>query len=112
MKKVVQTRKDIAFYIKMFPLPMHKEAYGKSKSIVCSGSVKTLDDAFNGKPLPPANCNSNEVDNNIKLAKTMGISGTPAIIFPDDTIWPGSLTAEQIIEFVDKLAPASAPEKK
>ncbi|MDT8317758.1 MAG: thioredoxin domain-containing protein, partial [bacterium] len=29
IKKVVKKRKDIAFYVKPFPLPMHKEAYGK-----------------------------------------------------------------------------------
>jgi len=35
MKKVVSERKDIAFYIILYPLPMHKEAYGKSKAIIC-----------------------------------------------------------------------------
>ena len=38
IKKITATRKDIAFFIKMFPLAIHPNAYEKSKSIVCSKS--------------------------------------------------------------------------
>ena len=54
MKKVIEKRKDIAFFIKMYPLPMHKGAYEKSKTIVCEKSLALLEDAFAKKTLPAA----------------------------------------------------------
>jgi len=102
MKKVVAERKDIAFYIKMFPLPMHKDAYDKAKAIVCEKSLALLDDAFDKKPLPKPTCETTVVDENIKLAQKLGIAGTPAIIFPDGKIVPGALDAKAIIEKIGK----------
>jgi len=98
MKKVVAERKDIAFYIKMYPLPMHKDAYDKAKAIVCEKSLALLDDAFEKKPLPKPKCETTVIDENIKLAQKLGISGTPAMIFPDGKIVPGALDAKTIIE--------------
>jgi thiol:disulfide interchange protein DsbC len=46
MKKIVAKRKDITFYIKFFPLNMHKDAYWKSKSILCNKSLQMLEDNF------------------------------------------------------------------
>jgi thiol:disulfide interchange protein DsbC len=102
MKKVVEERKDIAFYIKMFPLPMHKEAYGKAKAIVCENSLALLEDAFAKKPLPPAKCETSVIDENIKLAEKLGISGTPALILPDGRVIPGYKDAKSLIELIGK----------
>jgi len=102
MKKVVAERKDIAFYIILYPLPMHKEAYGKSKAILCEKSLALLEAAFEKKPLPKPKCDTKAVDENIKLAEKLGISGTPAVIFPDGTLLPGAIEAEAIIRQVDK----------
>ena len=46
-----------AFYIKLFPLEMHRQAYAKSITIVCerSKSLQLLEDNFEGKPLPNTN---------------------------------------------------------
>ncbi len=39
MKEVISRRKDIAFYIKLFPLvQLHPQAYDKAKAIVCDRS--------------------------------------------------------------------------
>jgi thiol:disulfide interchange protein DsbC len=98
MKKVVEQRKDIAFYIKMFPLPMHKGAYDKAKAIVCEKSLALLEDAFANKELPKPQCDTKVVDENIKLAEKLGISGTPALIFPSGRLIPGAVEAKTIIE--------------
>ena len=45
MKKIVEERKDIAFFIKMNPLKNHPGAYEKAKAIVCEKSLALLDDA-------------------------------------------------------------------
>ncbi len=102
MKKVVAERKDIAFYIILYPLPMHKEAYGKSKAIVCEKSLELLEAAFEKKPIPAPTCETKVIDENMQLAAKLGISGTPAVVFPDGTLVPGFMEADAIIKMVDK----------
>ena len=100
MKKVVRQRKDIAFFIKLFPLAIHKDSYWKAKSIACSGSLKLMDDNFEGKAIPKKECATKEVDNNLKLAGALGISATPTIIAPDGRMHAGFLPADKLIEFI------------
>ncbi len=102
MKKVIEKRKDIAFYLKLFPLPMHKDSARKSKAIMCENSLAMLDDAFAGKPIPDPKCDTKIIDDNIKLGEKLGIKGTPNLIFPDGTQIPGAIGADKIIETVDK----------
>jgi thiol:disulfide interchange protein DsbC len=102
MKQVVKERKDIAFYIKMYPLPMHKTAYDKSKTIVCEKSLSLLEDAFEGKPIPPPQCDTSVIDENIALAKKLGITGAPAIVMPDGRLISGYREAKALIELIDK----------
>ncbi|MEK7774064.1 MAG: DsbC family protein [Deltaproteobacteria bacterium] len=102
IKKIIEKRKDVAFLIKLFPLNMHPGAYEKSKSIICGEKPATLlDDAFAGKKLPRAACAAQEIDNNIKLAKELGITGTPAVIFPDGRLMPGYAPADTLLNFLD-----------
>ncbi len=44
LKKIVAERNDVAFYIRLFPLAMHKDSYWKSKSILCSSSLQMLEE--------------------------------------------------------------------
>lgn len=100
MKKVIEERKDIVFYVKMFPLPMHKGADEKAKAIICEKSLKLLEDAFEGKELPAAKCDTKAVDENIKLAQKLGINGTPALILSDGRVLSGYKDAKSIIGLV------------
>lgn len=102
IKQIAAKRKDIAFYIKLFPLSFHKEAYGKSKSILCSKSLKMLEDAFDKKEIPKATCKTDVVDKTIKLAESLGISGTPTMILPDGRIVPGALAEEELLKRIDE----------
>jgi len=102
MKKVIEKRKDIAFYIKLFPLPMHKDAYAKAKAIACEKSLSLLDDAFEKKQLPTPKCETSIIDDNIKLAQKLGINGTPAIIMPDGRLISGYLEADALIQQIEK----------
>jgi thiol:disulfide interchange protein DsbC len=102
MKKVITERKDISFYIILYPLAMHKDAYGKAKAIICEKSLDLLEAAFEKKPLPKPSCETKAIDENIKLAEKLGISGTPAVIFPDGTLVPGAIEADAIIQQIDK----------
>jgi thiol:disulfide interchange protein DsbC len=81
MKTVVQKRNDIVFFLKLYPLASHNEAYWKSKSIVCNNSVELLEDIFNKKTISKNDCGTREIDDNIELAKALGITGVPTMIF-------------------------------
>jgi len=100
-KKIIEKRKDIAFYIKLYPLPSHPKAYEKSKTILCKKSIKMLENAFEGKELPKPECEAKEIDENIKLAKTLGISGTPFIILPDGRTIPGYIDADTLLKMLE-----------
>ena len=101
---MLEERKDIAFYIKLYPLPMHKDAYGKAKTVVCEKSLALLEDAFAKKSLPPAKCETSVIDDNLKLAEKLGIRGTPAIIMPNGIIIPGFKDAPSLIADIDKAS--------
>lgn len=100
MKKIIKDRDDIVFYIKMFPIRSHPQAYKKSKAIVCEQSLKLLDDAFAGKSMPEPSCETSEVDDNIRLAESLGISATPTIILPDGAIVPGYKDADTLVNLI------------
>ncbi len=100
MKKVIEKRKDIAFFIKMFPLKIHPGAYEKAKTIVCEKSLTLLDDAFTRKQLPKPKCKTSVVDDNLKLGEKLGISGVPALILPDGRVIPGYREADALIKLI------------
>jgi thiol:disulfide interchange protein DsbC len=111
LKKVIAQRMDIAFYLKLYPLKMHADAYWKSKSIACSRSVRLLEDNYENRAIPRGDCNTGEVDENIKVAEKNGITSTPTIIFPDGSIHSGFIEAEKLMQGIDE-AFARARHKK
>ena len=100
MKKIIAERKEISFYIKMFPLKSHPEAYEKSMSIVCEKSLALLGDAFEKKSLPRPNCETLAVDENIKLAQKLGITSVPTLILPDGRLIPEYIDAKTLIKLI------------
>jgi thiol:disulfide interchange protein DsbC len=102
LKKVVEKRKDIAFFIKLFPLPMHKDSGWKAKSIICKKSLHLLEDNFEGKPIEKTDCDTKVIEENTKLAGELGISGTPALVLPDGRIVSGYREADMLIDMITK----------
>ncbi len=100
MKQVADQRKDIVFYIKLFPLKNHPEALQKSKSIVCEKSLALLEDAFEKKPIPKPKCETSAVDENMKLAQKLGITSVPSLVLPDGRIFPGYKDAKTLIQLI------------
>ncbi len=101
MRKVVQERKDIAFYIKLFPLAAHKDAYWKATAIECKKSLKMMEDNFEGRPITKDNCGTKEIDDNIKLAQSLGFFGTPLLVLPGGAVHEGTLPADKLIELIN-----------
>jgi thiol:disulfide interchange protein DsbC len=100
MEKVVRTRKDVAFFIKMYPLQSHPNSYQKAKTIICMKSAKMLADSLAGKPLPPPVCETDQIEQNKKLAEELHINSTPTLIFPNGDVMPGYKPAETILSIL------------
>jgi len=101
IKLILAKRNDVAFYIILNPLPMHKDAYKKVQAILCEKSISLLDDAFKGKALPEPDCSNEQVEKNIALAKSLGLTGTPMLVREDGTVLPGYLPADKLTEWID-----------
>ena len=100
IKKVIKKDPSIVFFIKMFPLKMHPNAYDKAKAIVCERSLKLLEDSFNGKKLPKPSCETDILERNMELAYKLKISSTPTMILPDGRVMPGYKKAEDILKLL------------
>ena len=101
MKQVMSKRKDIAFYLFLHPLPMHKDSYKKAQAILCNKSVELTDDAFSGKAVPEPTCGNEHLEKLIALAKELEFNGTPTLIREDGTVLGGYLPADKLIEWID-----------
>jgi thiol:disulfide interchange protein DsbC len=101
MKQVIAKRKDIAFYMILYPLPMHKDAYKKAQAVLCEKSLTLLDDAFSGKAVPEPACGKEQVEKNLALAKELDINGTPTLVREDGTMLSAYLPADKLIEWID-----------
>ncbi len=101
MKKVLSQRKDVAFYLIMFPLEMHKDAYKKAQAILCEKSQQLLDDAFSGKAMPEPKCSNEAVERTKALAMSLGVSSTPTLVREDGTVNMGALPADRLSEWID-----------
>jgi thiol:disulfide interchange protein DsbC len=102
MKKTIEERKDIAFYIKLYPLKSHPGAYEKAKAILCEKSLALLEDAFDKKPVPPPACETTVIDETMKLAEKLGINSLPTLILPDGKALAGYRDAEALKSLIGK----------
>ncbi len=100
LKEVVRRDPEIAFLIKLFPLPMHPEAHAISESIVCNNSMEYLERSFAGEPVPAPNCEIPVVDQTIEIGKQLGIRSTPTLVMPDGLVVPGYKKAEALLAII------------
>lgn len=107
LKEVVRRAPDIAFYIKLFPLEMHPNAYAISRSIVCNKSMELLEASFAGRPVPPPGCDSAAVDETLALVRDLGIRSTPTLVLPDGLIVPGFKTADELLSRIGQTLAAN-----
>ena len=98
LKKLVAQNSDVAIFVKLFPLKIHPNSYAKAVTILQSGSLKLLDEAFAGGKLPaPAPAGTpNGIDETIKAAQALGVNATPTLVFPDGSVNAGFLDVAQI----------------
>lgn len=99
MQEVVKADANIAFQIKLMPLAMHPNAYGLSKTILCSANpLSVLESVFAGAPVAPSACPTTKVDESMATAKQLGITSTPTLILPDGILLPGYKKAPDLLK--------------
>jgi len=104
LKKVLEKRQDVAFYVFLRPLPMHgKDAMDKAEAILCAKSLALLDDALSGKPVPAPTCKTAaaQIAKNTALADALEFRGTPTMVREDGIVNPGYLPADQLSSWID-----------
>ncbi len=100
LKEVIRIDPNIAFLIKLFPLKMHPNAYNISKSIICNDSMELLEISFAGKPVPPATCDTQVVDQTLAVGAEIGVRSTPTLILPDGLVVPGYKKAGALLAMI------------
>jgi len=99
LQEVVKADPNIAFLIKLMPLKMHPNAYGLSKTILCSANpLSVLEAVFSGGPVAPSACPTTKVDETLATAQQLGITSTPTLILPDGTVLPGYKKAADLLK--------------
>lgn len=77
-------------------------------SVWCSEDRNlALDIAKAGGELEPASCN-NPIARHLKIARELGVRGTPAIILEDGSMLPGYVPASKLVKELNKLQSAAA----
>ena len=72
-------------------------SYEKMISVWCSPDRhKSLTQAKNGQNLPTRDCETPVLEH-YELGNQIGISGTPALIFPDGRLIPGYMDVDRLV---------------
>jgi len=102
IKQVVARDPDVAFFVLLYSRNNNPASVQKIHSIVCGkkNAAKMLDDAFAGKQLPPPACKTNAAEDSAKVARTLGIQGTPALVLPDGRLVTGYRTADALLALI------------
>jgi len=101
-KRIEQTFEkmtDITIYVFLYPIEqLHAKAPERSRAIWCSPNrLKAWDDYMLRGTAPTAKGDCpNPVADNVALALSKGIRGTPALVFADGTRIDGAIPVEQI----------------
>jgi thiol:disulfide interchange protein DsbC len=104
LQKAVAQRPDIAFLIKL--LPYKQSSKIPTRTILCNKSLAMLEDSFAGKQLPPPLCETDQGEQNILLARDLGIRSTPTLLLPNGQIAPGYKKLDDLLTLIDGALPA------
>jgi thiol:disulfide interchange protein DsbC len=98
LKKLTKLVPDLALFIMLYPLPIHHDAYDKSRAILTFKNQIILDKAFKGVALPAIGTKdgSKELNEIINYARRTGISITPSIVLQDGRVISGFKSAEEL----------------
>jgi thiol:disulfide interchange protein DsbC len=108
LRTVTEKKPDVAFYIKLYSRNNNPATAEKAKSILCAKSLALLEDAYAGKPLPPAICTTSAPEETRNLADQLNLRGTPTLILPDGRVIPGYRDANALMQLLAEPVPSAA----
>ncbi len=81
--------------------PEGSEDFTKMISVWCSKDrQQALTDAKAGKNVEKIACDNNPVKQELELGRTVGVTGTPALILPTGELLPGYVPAERLVAYI------------
>ncbi len=99
----METLLDLGVEVRYLAYPRGGEqasSFAKMNSVWCADDrKKSLTQAKNGQNLPVRECD-NPIMAHYALGNELGISGTPAIVFPDGQLIPGYLDADTLAQML------------
>jgi thiol:disulfide interchange protein DsbC len=100
MKEAVAKRSDLLFQIKLMPIkPSSKKI---AETIACNKSMEQLEAAFAKQEIPKTSCENNAIEQNLAVAKSLGIRSTPTLILPNGQIAPGYKPLDALLKVIDQ----------
>ncbi len=81
---------------------VNSHSYDKIVSVWCADDQKAEMTLAKNKQIPQKRGCDNPVQDHMALAKKIGVTGTPALVFSDGTLMPGYLPALQLKKMLDE----------
>ncbi|MCK5912567.1 MAG: DsbC family protein [Desulfuromusa sp.] len=100
LHEAVKVNPDLAFHTKLIPLK--KSSKKISQTIICNKSMEQLEMAFSGQSLPEPSCETDAIEENLKLAQKLGIRGTPTLVLPNGKISPGYRPLDELLKLISE----------
>lgn len=83
--------------------PEGSEDFNKMISVWCAKDRhQALTDAKAGKNIEKLTCDNNPVKQELELGRTVGVTGTPALILPTGELLPGYVPAERLVAYIEE----------
>ncbi len=102
MKEAVAKRSDLLFQIKLMPIKTSSKKI--AETIACTKSMEQLEAAFAKQEIPEASCENNSIEQNLAVAKSLGIRSTPTLILPNGQIASGYKPLDALLKAIDQAA--------
>lgn len=103
IKRVSGQRKDVGFYLKLLPESTGDESYWRSETIVLNRSMELLEESLAGNTIPRPGKAAPQVARTVEIADRFGIHATPTVMLMDGTLVEGVLSAEALLNWIDKV---------
>ena len=102
-EQTLQKINDITIYVFMYPVIRPQNA-DHSKAVWCSADRQKawLDLALHHKPPPAAPSCDNPVEKNLELGQSLGVNGTPTLIFANGERVGGGMGATDFVAMLEK----------
>lgn len=102
-EQTLQKINDITIYVFMYPVIRPQNA-DHSKAVWCSPDRQKawLDLALHHKPPPVAPSCDNPVEKNLELGQSLGVNGTPTLIFANGERVGGGMGASDFVAMLEK----------